>query len=52
MAKSPKNNFISIPDNNPFIRNPSAFGENDRGIGAETFAVATGFLALHKCGMN
>ena len=46
MAKSPKNNFISIPDNNPYIRNPSAFGDGDGSISAEAFAAATGVLVL------
>lgn len=45
MAKSPKNNFVSIPDNNPFIRNPSAFGR-DGELGADTFAGAVGILLI------
>ncbi len=46
MARSPKNNFTSIPDNNPFIRNPSAFNRDDGGIGADTFAGVAGTLII------
>jgi hypothetical protein len=45
MPRSPKNNFTSIPDNNPFIRNPSAFNR-DGGIGADTFAGVAGTLII------
>jgi hypothetical protein len=46
MARSPKNNFTSIPDNNPFIRNPSAFNRDDGAIGADTFAGVAGTLII------
>ncbi|MBF2064487.1 MAG: hypothetical protein IGS39_08705 [Calothrix sp. C42_A2020_038] len=45
MARSPKNNFINIPDNNPFIRNPSAFGR-DNGIDADAFAGIAGIFIV------
>jgi hypothetical protein len=45
MARGPKNNFTSIPDNNPFIRNPSAFGGDD-GVGAEAFAGVVGIFIV------
>lgn len=46
MARNPRNNFISIPDNNPFIRNPSAFGQDDGGLAGEAFAGITGVLVI------
>lgn len=45
MARGPRNNFTSIPDNNPFIRNPSAFGR-DNGIDAESFAGIAGIVMV------
>jgi hypothetical protein len=45
MARGPRNNFTNIPDNNPFIRNPSAFSD-DSGIGAEAFAGVAGIFMV------
>ncbi|BAZ10244.1 hypothetical protein NIES4071_20590 [Calothrix sp. NIES-4071] len=45
MARGPRNNFTNIPDNNPFIRNPSAFGD-DAGIKAEAFAGVVGIFLV------
>lgn len=46
MARGPRNNFTNIPDNNPFIRNPSAFGDDNASIGAEAFAGVVGIFIV------
>ncbi len=45
-AKTPRNNFINLPDNNPYIRNPGAFNGSQDSVNPDLVAAGIVVAAI------